>query len=79
VLRIFIALKSPSSSAGFEAANLGSSGKVDNHYTAENDIANARKIIEPGSGNSFPGHTAHVINDTSVVTEKKQQCVPVPE
>jgi hypothetical protein len=35
VLRIFIALKNPSSSAGFEAANLGSSGKHANHYTTE--------------------------------------------
>jgi hypothetical protein len=31
VLRIFIAVKSPSSSAGFEPANLGASGKHDNH------------------------------------------------
>jgi hypothetical protein len=40
VLRIFIALKNPSS-AGFEPANLGSSGKHNNHYTTEDfwDIA----------------------------------------
>jgi hypothetical protein len=31
VLRIFIALKHPSSSAGFEIANLGLNGKHDNH------------------------------------------------
>jgi hypothetical protein len=27
----------PSSSVGFEAENLGSNGKYDNHYTTEND------------------------------------------
>jgi hypothetical protein len=31
VLRIFIALKNPYSSAGFEPANLGSNGKYDNN------------------------------------------------
>jgi hypothetical protein len=31
VLRIFIALNNPSLSAGFEPANVGSSGKYDNH------------------------------------------------
>jgi hypothetical protein len=31
VLRIFITLKNPSSSAGFEPSNLGSSGKHANH------------------------------------------------
>jgi hypothetical protein len=31
VLRIFITLKNPSSSAGFEPANLGSSGQARNH------------------------------------------------
>jgi hypothetical protein len=30
-LRIFIALKNPSFSAGFEPANLGSKGNHDNH------------------------------------------------
>jgi hypothetical protein len=33
VLRIFIALKNPSLSVGFEPANLESNGKLDNHYT----------------------------------------------
>jgi hypothetical protein len=33
----FIALKNPSLSAGFETANMGSSGKQYNHYTTEND------------------------------------------
>jgi hypothetical protein len=37
VLRIFIALKISSSSAGFEPTNLWSSFKHDNHYTTEND------------------------------------------
>jgi hypothetical protein len=31
VLRIFIAIKNPSSSAGFEPANLGYNGKHDKH------------------------------------------------
>jgi hypothetical protein len=31
VLLIFIALENPSSSAGYEPANLGSNGKHDNH------------------------------------------------
>jgi hypothetical protein len=35
VLRIFIALKNPSSLAGFEPANLGSKGKHANYYTTE--------------------------------------------
>jgi hypothetical protein len=33
----FVALKNTSSSAGFEPANLGSSGKYDKHYTIEKD------------------------------------------
>jgi hypothetical protein len=37
VLRIFITLQNPSSSAGVEPANLGSSGKHANHYTTECD------------------------------------------
>jgi hypothetical protein len=37
MLLIFIPLKNPSLSAGFEAANLGSSGKQDEHYSTEND------------------------------------------
>jgi hypothetical protein len=36
-LQIFIVLKNPSSSAGFEPANLGTSDKHDNHYTTETD------------------------------------------
>jgi hypothetical protein len=38
VLRICVALKNPSSSAGFEPSKRGSSGKHDSHYTAENDL-----------------------------------------
>jgi hypothetical protein len=37
VLRIFMALKTPSLSVGFEPANLGSDDKHNNHYTTEND------------------------------------------
>jgi hypothetical protein len=37
VLRIFIALKNPSLSAGFEPASLESNCKHDNYYTTEND------------------------------------------
>jgi hypothetical protein len=37
-LQIFIALKNPLLTARFEPANLGSSGKHDNHYTIENDF-----------------------------------------
>jgi hypothetical protein len=38
VLRIFIAFMNPSSSAGFEPANIGSNGKHDNQYTTEGDM-----------------------------------------
>jgi hypothetical protein len=38
VLLIFIALKKPSPSAGFEPANLVSNGERDKHYTTESDI-----------------------------------------
>jgi hypothetical protein len=34
----FVAFKNPSLTAGFEPANLGSSGKHDNNDTTENDI-----------------------------------------
>jgi hypothetical protein len=37
VLRIFIALKNPSPSAGFEPTDLGANGKHANHYTTEDD------------------------------------------
>jgi hypothetical protein len=37
MLRIFIALKSPSLSTKSEHTNLGSNGKYDKHYTTEND------------------------------------------
>jgi hypothetical protein len=36
-LRIFIALKNPSPSTGFDPANLGTNGKHDNHYNTGND------------------------------------------
>jgi hypothetical protein len=36
VQQISITLKNPSLSAGFEPANLGYTGKHDNHYTTEN-------------------------------------------
>jgi hypothetical protein len=39
VLRIFIALKNPSPSAGFKPANLGSDGKYASHYTTEDDCS----------------------------------------
>jgi hypothetical protein len=35
MLRIFIALKKPSSSAGFEPTNVGSNGKHAIHYSTE--------------------------------------------
>jgi hypothetical protein len=38
VLQIFIALKNLLFSAGFEAGNLGFSGKNFNHYATENDV-----------------------------------------
>jgi hypothetical protein len=38
VQRIFIALKIPSLSAGSEHANLGSNGKHDKYYTADDDF-----------------------------------------
>jgi hypothetical protein len=38
VLRIFIALKNPSPSAGFEPANLESNIKHANHYATEDDL-----------------------------------------
>jgi hypothetical protein len=37
VLRIFIDLKNPSPSLGFEPANLGSNGKQAEHYITEED------------------------------------------
>jgi hypothetical protein len=37
MLPIFIALKSPSHSARFEPANLGSNGKHAKHHTTEDD------------------------------------------
>jgi hypothetical protein len=38
----FIAFKNPSLSAGYEPRNHASNGKLDNHYTTENDISNIR-------------------------------------
>jgi hypothetical protein len=38
MLWIFITLKNPLPSAGFEPANLGSNGKHGNHQTTEGDI-----------------------------------------
>jgi hypothetical protein len=38
VLRIFIAVKNESLWAGPEPANLGSSGKHDNHFSTNNDL-----------------------------------------
>jgi hypothetical protein len=37
VLRILISFKTPSSSVGFEPANVESSGNDDNHYNTNND------------------------------------------
>jgi hypothetical protein len=45
VLRIFIALKSPLLSAGLELPNFGSSGKCDNHWTTDNDRADACAVF----------------------------------
>jgi hypothetical protein len=44
VLRIFIALKNSSLSAGFEPANLEPNGKPDNHYTTEKDFSNKKSM-----------------------------------
>jgi hypothetical protein len=41
VLRIFMAIKSHSPSAGFESANSGTNGKHSNHYTTEDDYCQA--------------------------------------
>jgi hypothetical protein len=38
VLQIFVAIKNPLSSAGFEPANLRSNSKHANHYTTEGDL-----------------------------------------
>jgi hypothetical protein len=45
VLRIFIALKNPSPSSGFEPATLGSSGKHADHYTTGGDYLKP-KLVE---------------------------------
>jgi hypothetical protein len=42
VLWLFIILKNPSSSAGFQPANLRFNGKRDNHYTTEADITRSK-------------------------------------
>jgi hypothetical protein len=53
MLRIFKALKNPSSSAGFELVNLGFSGKHDTHETTEGDflllclIYNVKSMFSP--------------------------------
>jgi hypothetical protein len=44
VLRIFIALKNPSSWPGFEPATVGSSGQHTNHYTT--NVGYCRKSME---------------------------------
>jgi hypothetical protein len=44
----FIALKSPSSSVGFEAANLGYNGKHAKDYTPEGDKAEISTYIKGG-------------------------------
>jgi hypothetical protein len=46
VLTIFIALKNPSPSAGFEPANVGSSRKHANNYTTEDDNARINPRLE---------------------------------
>jgi hypothetical protein len=38
MLWIFITLRNPLPSGGFEHTNLESNGKHDNHYTTDNDI-----------------------------------------
>jgi hypothetical protein len=42
VLRIFITIKNPSSSAGFEPANIDSSSKHANHWTAKSGVGNVK-------------------------------------
>jgi hypothetical protein len=42
VLQVFIALKNPWLSAGFELANFGSNGKHNNHYNNENDKSQSK-------------------------------------
>jgi hypothetical protein len=56
VLRIFIALENTSSSAGFEHANVRSSGKHVNHYITETDdcICNRHQCCTPGILNKCP-------------------------
>jgi hypothetical protein len=44
MLRIFIALKNPSSLAGFEPEILGSNSKHANHYTTDSDKINVNII-----------------------------------
>jgi hypothetical protein len=45
----FIAFKNPSSSAGFDPANLGFSDKRDNHYINEYEKPGDGLIIRPAS------------------------------
>jgi hypothetical protein len=46
VLQIFIALKNPSPSAGFEPENIGPNGKHANHYTTKDDCDKLAKCLE---------------------------------
>jgi hypothetical protein len=44
VLRIFVALKNPLPSVGFQPANIGSRGKHANHHTTEDDWNNVKSL-----------------------------------
>jgi hypothetical protein len=58
-----MALTHPSSSAGFEAVNLGSNGKHTNHQITEVDLDQTKKTLlnRFRSGEKLCGLMAHVI------------------
>jgi hypothetical protein len=66
VLRIFIALKDPSLSAGVVPQNLGSNDKHDNYFTTDNNARRAflalgskgKSILGPREIFDFPGADA---------------------
>jgi hypothetical protein len=58
VTRIFVALRNPSPSAGFEPANLGSDGKHANHYTTE-DNAEVRPMCHQKNEKMITAFSRH--------------------
>jgi hypothetical protein len=54
MLQIFIVLKNPSPSTGFEPANLESSDKDSNHYINENDSVYAVVYLQVLPGQIIP-------------------------